>query len=219
MTASSQSVSSFSTCSMARSASLYRWSTQTRSVPANLWRETFCCRGRFYSPSCPWAHCPGESVPWASLGPAEWPVRHPPGPGGTAPGSSSNKTGCQRTYSNTKIAWEFAHISLVIVPINVPVILWITFDCFCKQSHSLCVLSFLHQLYPFFCSGKKWKNMTWNLRFNTDLRDKILVNMFGEFLFSPNMFLFYGWWNPFILTASLLTGQRFTFFPFSPICL
>lgn len=42
---------------------------------------------------------------------------------------------------------------LVMTADNVPVILWITFDGFCKHTDCLCVLPLLYQLYPFFC----WK--------------------------------------------------------------
>lgn len=38
---------------------------------------------------------------------------------------------------------------------DVPVILWITFDGFCKHTGSLRVLPLLHQLYAFFCKEEK----------------------------------------------------------------
>lgn len=43
-----------------------------------------------------------------------------------------------------------AVIAIGTVP-KEPVVLWITFDGFCKHSDCLCVLPLLHQFYPFFC--------------------------------------------------------------------
>ncbi len=44
---------------------------------------------------------------------------------------------------------------LVMTADDAPVILWITFDGFCKHTDCLCVLPLLHQLYPFFCWKEK----------------------------------------------------------------
>lgn len=43
----------------------------------------------------------------------------------------------------------------VMITDDVPVILWITFDGFCKHTDSLRVLPLLHKLYPFFYKRKK----------------------------------------------------------------
>lgn len=46
-------------------------------------------------------------------------------------------------------------LSLRTVPNDAPVVLGITSDGFCKHNDSLCVLSFLHQFYPFFCETEQ----------------------------------------------------------------
>lgn len=44
---------------------------------------------------------------------------------------------------------------LLITTDDIPVILWVTFDGFCKHTDCLCVLALLHQLYPLFCQTEK----------------------------------------------------------------
>lgn len=105
MTASSQSLSSFSTCSIAFSASLYccNASKQTGPQRVRAIHLLFHYHSSFYLPSYPWEHYPDESILWASQGPAELPVQHLPGPAGTAPSNKSNRNDSQKTYNHLKM--------------------------------------------------------------------------------------------------------------------